>query len=1226
MKKIFSFFIILSIICSNFTYVLALEPINSVSNSIIPVSNLSVDILKDWITQSNAWVIMQQKVFTNGNLDFSNLKFTIVNWAKLELNSNIKQSFEIASKTRTKYNLAKTNASFKALAKYEDKIIEYPDRVRIISKTEYSYNNKSEYDAIFSWSLDSETINPSKIQDFIAENPKFNKYSNGIPKANKKEILEQLTQKIYNQCLSQNKNNITRCKKDTIKVTVENLLNNYKWKRTLTETIDVNKIPLIYDADKNIDFTQRLIDSNISKEPSEVRFSSLQIKNAFLQYSQLSPISWIWNIAQNSKIPANKTCDWLNWIDKTNCEAELAKLNANNQWTNQTIYYDGTLLNGFTLWESYSYKLWDSYSIAWFTVYDIWVSFYAWYWVGIRIPIDVNVSLNKDRLEKWESEDFNITIKADTKDKDINWFKNALWENKAFDWKEAVLEAGAYARWKIVLFDKTVFNEQIWGKADWWSDRKIPVWWEELEIFSWTVKWEQVWLELVLYWVHISWDLMATWKIKWDITYECRSVYSNWIDGDASYCKDIFNTSLKDEDVNDIKMNKNWDLGLISKLNLNANPDKFYYKNALGVYNPYGVSLKNFKYKPELNVDLFLRWKVWVDTWDYFGRFWLETPWLEVYTFDIDLPALKAHDNYNVKKIDIYEKNYIYNFFQDSQDTNTAIDSSVSCTNYAILDEKNHLVWSNKFNIPNSSSNTFLTSDYPKFYNYNYWWNIFYKNDWTLVYEDSYRFWDSGNAYKNYYHIKSTSKIPNSSDYKYWYTRETENYLIDDYKVDKISEMQFVNNNIVYYYSQATNALFTWDINERKIVYNPVPEIKNVTKYANLKSNKKPLKNEFKDMFGFEDDYENITNHYGAYKFKKFDFAFSNDFASNKLFAYIAKNNDTGKLSIQVYKNGVWYKEINEENLEYNSINPVYIQLIGSDLLVVSEDINNSDGSKEYVLYEYNYQDSLNPFVLEGSLDKKKFNFSNNQISTWFSYDKSNKTIFVSYLEKTSWAKMTPKIKSIRFNWNDNSVYEKEIYTTSLTKEQYVSKYSITNYDLDNISNWQEAQSYITNIQLWKDSNSLIISLNHSFLYDNWSKKHYVIDEIKELQFNASEWQKDENWACIQDIPRPTTMNVWIWNTENEEQTNNWESNLSLLFSKDEYVNEKLKEINNCFVDSFSWQLANINSAIDKLNIEKEKQESDLLSAKYDKAIKKMEEIKKLFIARYKTIIELNNN
>lgn len=1114
MKKFLSFFIAIIYLFSNIIFVKWIE--SSVSN-LTTVSSVSVDILKDWINDNNAWIILQEKTFTSWNLDISNLKFNIINWVKLSLNPKIKESFNISSKTRSNYLIAKKIDNFKAQVKYEDKIIEYPDRVRIIFKSDYTYNNKTEYDSIFSGTTNSQIISSKEVSDFLSKNPSFDKYKSWIPKINKKDLINELFKKAYNECTTKNKTNTSKCDKVSIKNNIENLVNNYKWTRIITETIDINKIPMVYDIDKKTNFVDRLKDSNISKDPKEVRLTNLQIKNSFSQYVNLNSSNFkLPSLKDNSGTTKEKNCNWLSGKSLTNCQEELIKLNKNNNNSNSIISYSWTLLNWFTLGESYSYTLGDSYSIAWFTVYDIWVSFYAWYWVGIRIPLDYKVEVNKDRLEKWVQENYSIKVNIDTVDKDKTWFSKAIWENKAFDWKEAVLEAGAYARWRVILFDKTVFNEQIWWKKDWWSSKKMPFWdSNKLKIFDWTVKWNEIWLEIVLYGVHISWDLKANWYINWNISYECRNVSSVPIDWDALNCKDLMDTKIKDEEVTDININSD---SKTSVLNLKWNSQKFYYKNDLWVYQKYGASLSNFKYKSDFEVDLSLRWKVGVDTWDYFGWFWLETPWLKVYTFDLDLPTLKAHDWYSQKTIDLYENNYLYNFTKTSQDTNQSIDSSVSCKKYILSNEKNYYLWDARFVAPDSSSNTFLASDYPKYYNYNYWWNLFYKNDWSIVFM---------NLYDNkYYHIQSISD--NNNHKKYWYTRKTDyeywkKVLLEDYNTNKISEMQFVNNDIVYYYSQSENAIYVWSIKNSKTGYNPVPKIKSNTKYKTLNSTKKPKKNQFHDIFWDENDYENITNYSASYKFKKFNFTFSSDFSSNKLFAYIAENKDTKKPSIQIYKNKSFYKEISENDLEYNNINPVYIQLIWNNLIIISEDINNTNWSRTYTIFEYNYEDSINPFVLEASLEKKKVVFPMNNIITAFIYDKINKTLFASYLEKSSWAKLTPRIKAIRFNWNINTTFEKDIYTNKLTKEEMLTRYTNTtniesDYAIDTISNWQEAQTYITGIQLWKNPNSLLVSLDHSFYFKTSitsRPEFFVLNEAKELFFNTSEWQKNENWECV---------------------------------------------------------------------------------------------------------------
>lgn len=692
--------------------------------------------------------------------------------------------------------------------------------------------------------------------------------------------------------------------------------------------------------------------------------------------------------------------------------------------------------------------------------------------------------------------------------------------------------------------------------------------------------------------------------------------------------------------------------------------DKFYYKNDLWVYQKYWVSLNNFKYKPDLSIDLSLRrWKVWVDTWDYFGWFWLETPWLKVYTFELDLPTLRAHEWYNPKKIEIFDNNYLYNFSKSIQDTNETIDSSTSCRNYSLSSEKDYYMGDKRFRIPNSGWN-FMPSSYPEYYNYNFGWNMFYKTDWSLVSQNEFKFWDA-NGYANYYHILSKWEW-NTTWGRYGYIRKfgANDTIYTDFENNKIPEMQFVDGDTVYYYSQAKNAIYTGSIEDKITWYNPVPKIKNDTKYKALDNTKKPKRNSFNDPVLGEEIQEDITDFHAAYKFKKFNFAFSSDFAQNKMFAYIAENKDTKKLSIRIYKDKTFYKEIDE--IDYNNINPIHIELIWTNLIIISDE--SSQNEKKYVVYEYSYNSSawVWEYVMVPESKKKEATFNTDEIPTAFSYDKQNKTLFVSYLKKKStwWADYYSKIASIRFNGNINIPYKKDIYDEpNFTKEELISKieqrWGSSYEENDYISaNNNLTQSYITNIQLWKNPNSLLISLDHSFAWDwGWgnstSKQYYVYTEVKELNFNTSEWQKDDEWNCINNTPppAPTTMNVWpnqnyqnclekcdINDQRSEDEClvdcqdlktpaddSNSNNNSNNYTSTDPYVNEKLQEINSCFVDNYNSQLANINNSIDKLIIEKDKQIDEKTKAKYNRAIAKLEEIKRLFILKYSSIITIPN-
>jgi hypothetical protein len=77
--------------------------------------------------------------------------------------------------------------------------------------------------------------------------------------------------------------------------------------------------------------------------------------------------------------------------------------------------------------------------------------------------------------------------------------------------------------------------------------------------------------------------------------------------------------------------------------------------------------------------------------------------------------------------------------------------------------------------------------------------------------------------------------------------------------------------------------------------------------------------------------------------------------------------------------------------------------------------------------------------------------------------------------------------------------------------------------------------------------------------------------------------------------------------------------------STDPYVNEKLQEINDCFLNNYNSHLENLDNSINKLKSDMAKVTDDKSKKKYENAIKKLEEIKSLFIKRYKNVIDFDS-
>ena len=141
-----------------------------------------------------------------------------------------------------------------------------------------------------------------------------------------------------------------------------------------------------------------------------------------------------------------------------------------------------------------------------------------------------------------------------------------------------------------------------------------------------------------------------------------------------------------------------------------------------------------------------------MNTGDYFGWYWLETPWLKVYSFSLDLPTLTAHQGYKTKTISAYEKNYLYNFNSQTQDIVPG-DTSTKYQRFEIRSITPRQI--EKTNVLASS----LTRDaYAEEYTFNYGYGgkVFFKNPSTIIAQTNESCNDSG-GFKKCYQIISAS-------------------------------------------------------------------------------------------------------------------------------------------------------------------------------------------------------------------------------------------------------------------------------------------------------------------------------------------------------------------------------------------------------------------------------------------------------------------------------------
>ncbi len=182
------------------------------------------------------------------------------------------------------------------------------------------------------------------------------------------------------------------------------------------------------------------------------------------------------------------------------------------------------------------------------------------------------------------------------------------------------------------------------------------------------------------------------------------------------------------------------------------------------------------------------------------------------------------------------------------------------------------------------------------------------------------------------------------------------------------------------------------------------------------------------------------------------------------------------------------------------------------------------------------------------------------------------------------------------------------------------------------------------------------LKLSAGGLYSSYSKHvssfdthgYYWIRALQKKLFVLSVWSDvydsyDNNWKlyslrCMRVAP--ATQEEKIWNRSLVNQSKTWDygiapsgnfgisNNLDFSVasgSKDEYVNAKLNEINECFLDTYSWHLNTIISAWQKLLQQKSAAKTPLEIKKYEKALSKINEIKVLFEKRYKFLFNYSN-
>ena len=347
---------------------------------------------------------------------------------------------------------------------------------------------------------------------------------------------------------------------------------------------------------------------------------------------------------------------------------------------------------------------------------------------------------------------------------------------------------------------------------------------------------------------------------------------------------------------------------------------------------------------------------------------------------------------------------------------------------------------------------------------------------------------------------KNSSDPTRTKTRYYGYTRKfeydptkTPKPFAQDYIAKKTSELQFANASKAYYYSEATNALWSANISGNGATSQiNLKEIPSVKKYLALKSEQAaPRKETFSNP-------GEVSEYLIPPAFQKFQFAFHPDFSettskSENTFAYIDNNNN-----VQVYRKGNWF------NLELGVVEgeAVAIQLTRSPLNQKESDLTViTKTSDRYYIYTFEYQDPYHIFVRNSLYSQKSFEAKD---YTAFYYDISKKLLYAAERQELPNKRFKARIITLRFNGSDQNVYQKEFLVYQKNKAGFVSSYENQGYTLDEetIANGAVTDNFIQSLSVDTINNSLTFIGTSEIFANDYEPRIQSVQEAVIVKFN----------------------------------------------------------------------------------------------------------------------------
>ncbi|WP_456451801.1 hypothetical protein [Hydrogenimonas sp.] len=389
----------------------------------------------------------------------------------------------------------------------------------------------------------------------------------------------------------------------------------------------------------------------VNKKPAYVDVKKLQLRlpskpivtltaPAHLSKHDIVPIDY----SKKARLPKlAKKLDRVPGVVKENMKKPHAKIS--QQMAHYNPHLGGTasvgkkFLNGFTLGGEYSYTYRERYKKGGKEIYLVELWAYLGAGIGLRLPYEMLVRMGPERLEK--GSDAKVSIYFEAKDFTAKEYREVGLPNyQVFDGKEFVLRYGAQIGAKLKVLGETVFDSALGKKVDNSRDFTTPLGGERAPIKKVVLHGK----DIGLYYGNTQ-SFYVEGNLRFDLFLVGEELRMKL---EGYHCRPDITTlhaRKREEAWPSIKLKE------IGRGITERSHDDY------GEYVPFGIVLKKPEYESDIAIDTLMSMRANINCGKWIGWKHVDTPWLHVYTFELDMPTLDAHSG-TVSKIEIRSGRY----------------------------------------------------------------------------------------------------------------------------------------------------------------------------------------------------------------------------------------------------------------------------------------------------------------------------------------------------------------------------------------------------------------------------------------------------------------------------------------------------------------------------------------------------------------------------------------